>query len=67
MSFAIDTPEGVAIWKERFQFPFRRDELCNRGPMGDGYSCFVMEFQFPFRRDELCNTSEPGMGLRLMG
>ena len=38
-----------------FQFPFRRDELCNRYLSQEGEK--VKSFQFPFRRDELCNDT----------
>jgi len=56
MSFAIDAVEkGTKEGMAQFQFPFRRDELCNaRSPrLCPG---ILQLFQFPFRRDELCNN-----------
>ncbi len=51
-----------------FQFPFRRDELCNQ--IEDKEETKKRLFQFPFRRDELCNivmnpwdTSEPDVSI----
>ncbi len=37
-----------------FQFPFRRDELCNADLLIAAINQ-TAKFQFPFRRDELCN------------
>ena len=42
-----------------FQFPFRRDELCNPDYTAE-IDKLLDEFQFPFRRDELCNADALG-------
>ncbi len=56
MSFAIwILGPCVSSVGSLFQFPFRRDELCNsrHGRRRRVGGCM---FQFPFRRDELCNA-----------
>jgi len=57
MSFAMQGHIPVARPTFRFQFPFRRDELCN-GIMSTAIALQQAVFQFPFRRDELCNSIE---------
>jgi len=63
MSFAIT--DSLQDHKSRhlgFQFPFRRDELCNQGKTKGPDPEGGIEFQFPFRRDELCNDNATGCG-----
>ena len=43
-----------------FQFPFRRDVLCNPEPCRST-TISSFRFQFPFRRDVLCNIAPGGI------
>ena len=55
MCFAISWKDGIVIIFNKFQFPFRRDVLCNIIPGSNPPATNL--FQFPFRRDVLCNGS----------
>ena len=64
MCFAICDHGCFRLDDEEFQFPFRRDVLCNIMTPWSGYR-HHLEFQFPFRRDVLCNQSSWRGGLPL--
>ena len=54
MCFAIHRAPALEALVIGFQFPFRRDVLCNSVP-GPKRWLLRRSFQFPFRRDVLCN------------
>ncbi len=57
MCFAMIDAAVLAALGQEFQFPFRRDVLCNYRTRAS-WSPSTTTFQFPFRRDVLCNAED---------
>ncbi len=56
MCFAIRLIRNLGVpGLLQFQFPFRRDVLCNTAEY-KYFEAVIKRFQFPFRRDVLCNA-----------